>query len=164
MIEFLVQSVLAEGNNDSGNWFQMLVPMAIMAFWIIGGILKVKSSKRNGSSPDDEKPEPAQKPAPRILQQFLESMQQPVRPKPSLRKQPTVRKEIEPEIIPAKKTSFELKSELEDVSNLAKKPEISQIPIVTSLELEGSVDLKRAILHYEILGKPVGLRKPGFEY
>ncbi|MFC1738094.1 hypothetical protein ACFL1G_03480 [Planctomycetota bacterium] len=46
----------------------------------------------------------------------------------------------------------------------ARKTAKGQEPIRDLLDLEDSDELKRAILHYEILGKPISLRKPSGKY
>lgn len=175
---FLAQVVLAARDNDIESWTNILFVVVMAIFWALGGILKAKAKAKTkanktasskGPSPKEqeqralrerriralwgamgfEEPvsEEAGRPSPPVQQQKM------VRPQPTISK-PTPKKqaiEIETPVSPKIKTTIE---------------EVPQTEYLTAWSLgeilrdyEDTERLRRAILHYEILGKPVSLRR-----
>jgi len=186
----LAQIILAARNEDAEGWMNTLVIVLLAVFWAIGGILKARARKAEAAEEaeeeDGKKPfrptarraiatpkargiqvSPSriasaergmykdrgvavQRPQPRRIQASAETLAVGIEPrqaKPSV----TVRKGRGPETAVAKVTS-----------EWAKKPEfVPEEPAIEPLlSAEEPDELRRAILHYEILGKPLSLREP----
>jgi hypothetical protein len=147
----------ANGDDDQGNWMQFLVFIIMAVIWSIGGIAKVKSSK---AAQKDQEPSQKKTRRPGIP----DSQKRPVQAGPVIRKpityQPVIEK-IEPldEISEIFEPEIEPLKELNNFKPIIKKTEPKSITQKKSiLSIDNKDDLRKAILHYEILGKPKALR------
>ncbi len=138
MNTLLVHTVLAASPDDFSSWVEMLIFVIVLVVWALGGILKLKSARKSNAEIDEQsEPEPIS----RLRQPLV--IQQPMRKKVPQRPEHVVA------ALP-KKDNLGLTGKWKTDS-----PEVS---IETLLKFEDPDDLKRAILHYEILGKPLSLR------
>ena len=179
----LAQIVLAARSDDAEGWMNTLVVVLLVVFWAIGGILKARAKKTKIEDEDEYSEGPlkpaarpstakavyppsrsasaergmykargvaVQRPQPRRIQAGAEALAVEIGPRPA---EPTVavRKGRGPETAVAKVTS-----------EWAKKPVSApeEPTIEPLLSAEEPDELRRAILHYEILGKPLSLREP----
>ncbi|MCK4752410.1 MAG: hypothetical protein KAS75_03115 [Planctomycetes bacterium] len=137
---YLTQLILAARNGDGNgaDWMNILVLVVLAAFYGLGGILKAKANKLEDEQ-QPEQPEPAHKP-----------------PHPQRRKinrhKPSVRK-IAPQAEPADRL---LTLEVPELTPI--KETEQQTVAETLFDFDDADGLKRAILYYEILGKPLSLR------
>jgi hypothetical protein len=170
------QLVLAVRNgNEENGWVQILVFVILAIFYAVGSIAKARANKTAPKIPR----KPARKPPDlQILKQFFglteepESSIQPIteEPEPQVTIQqvrPQGRKVARPTIPQAAKPQVQPK--IEKVPEIAvATPQVETVvPVETSQYLseilsdyENPESLRRAILHYEILGKPISLRGP----
>jgi hypothetical protein len=181
MSYFHVELILAaRGNNgEEGGWVQLLIFMVIAVFWAVGGIAKARANKvTQGDFPEEEpeegpeedgRPRPA--PQPRIQRPMQNTAAYQQMAIEHLRES-TPRRNIRTEELRAQKAAPEVSltdsRELAELSGIgenephrivSKKAE-SKGTIKRLLRFEESSDLRKAILHYEILGKPLSLRDP----
>ena len=107
------------------------------------------------------KPEPVIKPRPVVIKpQAQPPGRKVVRPQPVIRRtQPTETKET------IKFPAFEPQPEFRKVSEIT-ATEIPQAEYLSDIlsDYEDPEKLRRAILHYEILGKPISLRGPSEQF
>jgi len=163
---------------------QILVFIVLAVIYALGSILKAKSSKTEQEKEEPLTPKPPRKPPERKRRPQKQLFQQPrqparpqqpsqpqpqiqpprrkvIRPEPVVRKPPTKMKELTP--LPA----IEMPEVSETLQKMEAKPpgvaaakpvlkDVSQ-PV---LDYTDADELTRAILHYEILGRPLSLRKP----
>lgn len=204
MNDFLLQIVLAQRNDDTGSWMQILVLAVLAAFWLVGGIAKARANKR-GAQNEQSPQKPARKPplhSAEAREQMLSRLQRPAGSVQSRQQQPlpvahkprvkladlqaAVRRlaveaeqaaqvktgKSDPEleaILTEPKVKIE-KVELEEPMNKivtglqdTKPSEAAQTPESEYLselltDYSDPEELRRAILHYETLGKPLSLR------
>ncbi|MFA5238782.1 MAG: hypothetical protein WC476_03620 [Phycisphaerae bacterium] len=188
MNHILTQLILAARRSNDGDTGlkQILVFVVLSLFYAIGSIVKAKSSKT--ATPKGKEPlkPPESDVGLRMLKQFFgysepeadeepaassQPRQQAVKPK----LQPTHRKVARPTAAtsppPAKlkKSSEFTPAAYDSVSAAGKKPGdktlLTQTPQAKYLsevlsDYQDPERLRRAILHYEILGKPISLREP----
>jgi hypothetical protein len=167
---FFEQLILAARNrnsDDGGGWIQLLVFLFIVVFYGLGSILKSKGEKRQIEEQSRQKrPGPPPKPhrAYQPAQGVQETQPRPRRPQTG-RYSPTRR--------PAK-SSEQIPTALGNLAEPVVKPikPTKQVKLGSYEEtprlrtaardlfnLEDNEALKKAILHYEILGPPVGMRQ-----
>lgn len=189
MENLLAQQILAARNSDSEDtgWMQMLVFIVLAVFYVVGSILKARANKLEKEKPERQKPGrklPKTTPEiPKFLQKILYPQEQPVgrtpeerQPRPQVR--PPRRKIARPQPVgqrlPTKAEQaieFPALEPLEVSKVVPPKPKDKRagIPAETPqaeflseplLDYEDPEKLRRAILHYEILGKPLSLRGP----
>ena len=175
--------VLAARNRDKDSgWVQILFFVIVSVFWAIGSIVKSKANKTvKGKEQTPSKP--VRKPPEstvdlRMLKQLFglsgeaESDSHPIpeQPKPQAAKlqvRPVSRKVVrdyparmaKPEEIPESPAETVKKLEGKPVAAPAEIPRTKYLSDILS-DYEDPEKLRRAILHYEILGKPVSLREP----
>jgi hypothetical protein len=215
MNSFLSQHFILARSQDVEGWVNILIIVALAAFWAIGGILKARAEQNRMQKGEKTPPKPIHRPSPltresaeSILEKFLglDTSNPPVhrpqrsnihtaRPRVSYPRPANERFSAKPK--PVKSPTYqninitqsqELKlpqimqeKELQQLeplkTNLQELPEFSaesvqqleslspqsakgismpQIP----LDLTDSGSLRRAILYYEILGRPLSLRDP----
>ncbi len=158
-------SLLLASNGDDAGWMQFLVFAIMAVIWIVGGIIKMKANKVSQIDEDEEsgsklqaKPEFQQK-TQKLPKKIHLKTSQPTIHKPQPRQELLYMREYEqPEPIavnlepkrPAPKPRREMES-LEPKTTHS--PQISE-----SLALDNVENLRKAILHYEILGKPKALK------
>lgn len=186
MNELLAEVMVAARNRDGEGWMQLLVVAVVAVFYVLGTIFKAKSNKVEQK--DEEQPEGTgasgafQKTASRQVQQqprrkvmrpqpvgwkFAAEEQEAVRLKtpqpPRVLKLPvlTPQVQIQPELEEVQEFIGEPLKPLEDEQlALSAETEASMASIQPLLDYADTEGLKRAILHYEILGKPLSLRGP----
>jgi len=179
--------LLLEGE-DSG-WMQLLVFVVVGVFYVLGGIIKARKRKGRIEEEDESPgepvpPEPQREPlwaigrpkqphgstVPRksVLQTFVEEITRAAQldvqaPRPQQPPPPARTPRIETEILELPKkptrdaiTAIQPKPLAIEAKQQAKADDL----LVIAPELTGPDDLTRAILDYEILGKPVSLRDP----
>jgi len=178
-------SLLLEGE-DSG-WMQLLVFVVVGVFYALGGIIKARKRK-GGVEEEDESPgepappEPQREPlraigrprqpqgstVPRksVLQTFVEEITraaqvqvqppQPQKPPPAARTPRIETEAVEPRKKPAGDASAA--SQRKPLAVEAKQEPAAARPLAITPELATTDDLARAVLAYEILGKPLSLR------
>jgi len=208
---FLLQFVLAAQNDDFEKWMNILFLVVLAVFWLIGGIVKVKSEhakrqkKRKPTRDSATRSSPSSKdPGELILEKILgtfipdsgnqqrsvkqQAIKKPprfqeTRPKPtskSLSDKYAMRQKISnkrKQRLSLQKKSLETKfDELTQIEpDIEKLPEFTtdaiksiessyqevtpDIPVSNYLlDLSDSDSLKKAILYYEVLGRPMSLR------
>jgi len=174
----LEQVILAaRDNGNNASWMQLLFLVVLAVFYILGSITKAKARKL-----EEEKKQPGQKPSPKLPSrapskpfQKAPSREIPAtdstQPMPYLEIRPKGRKITRPrpaekKFIPEKphrtkelvtSAEFSLKGKPPGTYVQPQQPTTN---IRNLLTLKSPADLRRAILHYEILGKPVSLRSP----
>lgn len=165
MRDFATQMILAARGDDAEGWINTLVVVLLVVFWAVGGILKARAKKTKAEDEEEygEKPfKPSARPATakpmykaqrvRVRrpqpQRIRAGMKiEPGRAKPSV----TGRKVQGPKAAVAK-TAVE---QPEKPVSAPEEPAIESL-----LSGEEPDELRKAILHYEILGKPLSLREP----
>ena len=154
-MDFVAYLILAARRKDGDDWTQILVFVVLAAFWVVGGIMKARANK--ASTLRDEGKEQSPQPGPARPQRH------PVRagliePEPVTFTPIAVekRRKIPESII---ETNIQgLKSEIGEVTRKkASKPAVESAGPI--LRFEDPDELKKAILYYEILGKPISLRE-----
>ena len=159
----LAKIIFAARNGDKG-WINVLFIVALGIFYVVGSLLKARSSKLT----EQEEEHLAQKPHEdtsrlQLQRQFVK----PAGPAPGTRPRQQHRKMARPQPKPG------LEELPEFTGKPTKKPKDKHLGIPTPAEIPAARylsellsdyadpgDLKRAILHYEILGKPLSLRCP----
>jgi len=166
MNELFAQTILAARNEDIEGWMNILIVVVLAVFWAIGGILKARSKK-----PEQEEEQLTDKPTRRqtAIPQ-VEQLRRRVR-----RPQPVVQATIPKKPIPVltseaieepklPKLKPQVQPAVEEIPQLISKPvERPELrpDIESLLDYADPDELRRAILHYEILCKPLSLRGPG---
>jgi len=183
----LAQIILAARHNEDRDtgWMQLLVFVILAIFYVVGSILKTKSAKTKQKDEEQEPREPRREVPEGIRglqKQFIKQpraatgAEQPAQYRPQVR--PRHRKLMRPQpaaqetksLIEAK---LPLSAPLKKPEELVGKPlkdkllgiasEVAQPESLIEEPLFGFDEpdkLKRAILYYEILGKPLSLREP----
>ena len=180
-------SLLLEG--EDGGWMQLLVFVVVGVLYALGGIIKARKRK-GGVAAEDESPDEPASPEPQreplraigrpkqpqgstvprksVLQTFVEEITRaaqlevqaprPQKPPPVAR---TPRMETQVVELPRKPRG-------EVIAAIQPKPlaveakqeaQAGYLPVITP-ELASTDDLARAVLDYEIFGKPLSLRDP----
>jgi hypothetical protein len=174
---WLAQLVLAARNSDEKDtgWMQILVFVILSVFYAVGSIVKARANKTAPKTPN----RPARKPPDlQILKQFFglpeepesSSQPSPEASKPQAAKpqvQQTRRKVARPQ--PAGMAMFEPRMAMSQVqpklekatAGVAAPAEIPRAKYLSKIlsDYDDPEKLRRAILHYEILGKPLSLRE-----
>jgi len=170
------QLVLAVRNgNEENGWVQILVFMIMAIIYAVGSIAKARANKTAPKIPR----KPARKPPDlQILRQFFGISEEPksgiqpiteesepqvtiqqVRPQGRKVARPTIPQVAKPQVQPKIEKVPELTvatPQVEAVVPVEKSQYLSEI----LSDFENPESLRRAILHYEILGKPISLRDP----
>ena len=187
ILQGLFGRLLLEGE-DSG-WMQLLVFVVVGVVYALGGIINARKRKGRLAQEDESpgepaSPEPQREPlraiarpkqpqgstVPRksVLQTFVEEITRAAQldvqaPRPQQPPPPARTPRIETEILELPKkptrdaiTAIQPKPLAIEAKQQAKADDL----LVIAPELTGPDDLTRAILDYEILGKPVSLRDP----
>jgi len=161
MSYILAQLILAarDSNERDTGWMQILVFVILVIFYAVGSIVKARANK---TAPKEKKQiprKPARKPpASAIELQLLKQFRRLAGPTPRSQPRPQVampqvqpRLEELPELTPAA-------SLLRSKTAGAEIPQEKYLSEILS-DYDNSERLRRAILHYEILGKPLSLRE-----
>lgn len=176
---FLAQIILAARNRDLDDWTNILFIVVVGLFWLVGGILKAKTSKTKAEEEEEKEQlprKPARKPSEhpsRVQRQYPQQPGRPSGPAPRREYQPQVRQPPRKIVRPqpaAQKFAAETKEAVQfpTLEIEFKKPKIgipAEIPRAKYLseillDYDDPDKLRKAILHYEILGKPLSLREP----
>jgi hypothetical protein len=162
----ILQFVFAKTDTD---FSQIIFIVVIAAFWILGAIVKVVSSKAKKTENLAEKQDIAKQPSRPI--QFQTKQKAPVRARLAeklkktyfdriSKKQPVREiKAVLPEKPELSISMPSIKTGLEDVIEIEKKKATEPALAESLLSFESADDLKKGILYYEILGKPLSLRQ-----
>lgn len=184
MNHWLGQQILAAGDGNGG-WTEILFFLVVVVFYAVGGIIKA-ATKAASKKQDEQVPrKPARKPAaggadarPKHKQWHPErpkpkpapvSQPRPAAAKPQVR--PPSRKVVRSQPAARRKQPVKTKKTIK-FSAFEPQPEFGKASELTATEIpqteylleilsdyEDPEKLRRAILHYEILGKPVSLRE-----
>ena len=180
----LAQTIYLARNGDAEGWMNILFVVILAVFYAVGGIVKAKSNK---SEQEDEDRQPAPKPRFKPTQQTAH--RQPQRPvaRTAAQQAPIPPARIkaqsrEPQLVQpteflqdgklshlqfdtekSQKSFTKPLKELEVGQALTQPRKIQPRTIIVEeplVRFDNSDELKKAILHYEILGTPLALRKP----
>ena len=182
MDKLLAQIVLAARGDDAEGWMNTLVIVLLAVFWAIGGILKARARKAEKAEAEDEEQGVVKGP---LRPTARRATAKPVygnrgvavwRPQPQRIRAGAKTLAVEVEPRPAKPSVTGRKARGGPEAAVAKmaverppkavpaagavraveKPMLEQL----LLSAEEPDELRKAILHYEILGKPLSLREP----
>ena len=177
MNAFFGQLILAARRDDFEGWMQILVFLAMVVVYSLSSILKTKMKK---TKPEDGKEKPHQpRPAGPVSRPQYRHGVQPqrreiARPQPAAQKiatkgeipvrEPATERPVKP-VLPI---SLQAQPVIMETPKVEVRLQISPVVLAEahpSMYLDGILldyadpyELKRAILHYEILGKPLSLR------
>ncbi len=179
---FFVQTILA-APEDADKWINILFVVVLAVFWIIRGVVKEKTKDSYSKSIDQQQPtrKPIHSSTDRIKslwEQFLEQTRQPADSASRKTNRPNVPQSKSKtsasmpdihKVVPDSEQSTILRTHEHSVkpnlsistsSILPNKPEFPEDEYISELLLDYAdpEKLRRAILHYEILGKPLSLR------
>jgi len=187
MDKLLAQIVLAARGDDTERWMNTLVIVLLAVFWAVGGILKARARKAEKAEAEDEEPgvgkgplgplrptarrataKPVYKdkargvavwrPQPQRIRAGAKTLAEGVEPRQA---KPSVagRKAREPKTAVAKMAGVVRPPKVVPAAGAVRaveKPMLEQL----LLSAEEPDELRKAILYYEILGKPLSLREP----
>ena len=162
----LIFLILARnGDGEDTGWSQMLVFLVLAVFWIVGGIMKAKTQKANRQQ-QKQKPQQGskhfqrpdfqqvQKPAEKVTKVYQQA-QAALRPEAAAKKVEKFQEQIPKPV--------EMAGAVKQAERKIAKPAEKTVELVVESERllipEDTQQLKTAILHYEILGKPLALRE-----
>jgi len=179
MESYLAQLVLAARSDDVEKWSNILLVVVLAVFWAVAGLIKAKKAQQQ-SEEEQLGRTPGHKPAPALGALRKKLLQQTARPRlagpvPGARHRPQARQRLltavgtqpaagsrlgaEPQAAP--EPVNKPIEELQDYRpSAAEKPRPEFSPAFLPA-YDDPEQLRRAILHYEILGKPLSLRGPG---
>ena len=155
---FWSQLILAARRDNSGDkgWVQLLVFVVMAIFWAIGGIAKARANK--ASSMDKEK---GASQTPESLRRRKEIQLQQLMGRNAFEQQRlSSASAVKKRVKPVNKPMAEVKTRVlprQDEGEIGVAE--GEISVESLVGFEGPDELKRAILHYEILGKPLSLRQ-----
>jgi len=175
--------VLSARDSDADGWMNLLLPVLVAVFWAVGGLVNATKQKkkqkaamgdtRKAPATSSEPPMVSAEPAkfadvgPRQAGKGPTGRKGAKKPKPPKRRPPVVPQRVGPRTTPAMDMPLE---ELPQAAPAVFRSGATERPAVKpqaadSLHLEDLAasysdpeTLRLAILHREILGKPVGLR------
>lgn len=157
MVDSLAQIILAARNGDGSPWQQMLVFVVLAVFWAVGGILKARAAKSERQKEQQQPPKRPPRPQPRPLQPRPVAAAQSLTSEYDAKtRQGTAAATFMP---PEFKIPEPVLSKPLGLPKKLRKP-VSRVIAKPSLELDSPRMLRKAILHYEILGKPLAMRDP----
>jgi hypothetical protein len=157
---WLAQLILAARNSDDRDigWMQILVFVILAVFYAVGSIVKAKANKTAPEGGKQIPRKPARKsPESTIDLQLLKQLWRPARPTPSSQPRPQVQPKLEE--LPEFTAETVKKLEGKRVAMPAEIPQAKYLSEILS-DYDDPERLRKAILHYEILGKPLSLRDP----
>jgi hypothetical protein len=165
-------------NNDNGGWMQILVFVMIAVVYGISYIIKAAKAEKPEEQQQKGKPQATRRPMQRLNQKrqypvsrsIKAQPRRPIqsgygeisRPKPVVEKMTSKMPEtLEETAIQAEMVVKPLQRPKRlSVTDLDTSKPIEIIGEKLSIQFDDSEMLRKAILHYEILGKPVSLRGP----
>ena len=164
-MDCLVGIILA-ARNDDGGWMQILIFLIVTAFWLIGGFLKARANKIGDKDfpeeqgDEDVKPNRQQQP-----HKWIERIRQvPVEAKTGIRKREIPKLKLK-SLFDAEPVKIEPVIKPMSVKLTPKSSESTvktgaEISVESLFNRDDPNSLQKAILHYEVLGKPMALRGP----
>jgi hypothetical protein len=185
----LLSQIIFARNDDVENWMNILFVVILMVFWALGGILKARAKNVKEESEEPQSDKPARKQpqtltdfrnelfkhlgvshpsGPSSSRQYRRQIEQPrrriTRPQPTSLSIGTEKKLISvPTEEERSKFTSEPVIELKDKETATHQetPGTTAFAFDSILDFTDTDDLRKAIIHYEILGKPLSLRNPG---
>ena len=167
-MQFLHVLFVAAGNNDG--WTNNLFFIVLVAFWIIGAIVKAISKKagKEQAAPQQPREEPL------VLEDVIHDLNELAKKRTP--EQPR-EEQFEPAVSFRSKTNayspknmniqapparpvFHEKTQLMEQAAMPIEEKKKKIDISSKalIKLDSSTEIRRAIVYYEILGKPISLR------
>ena len=178
----LIQIILAARNRDAEGWTNLLFIVVLAIFWALAGLAKARANKVKEQKRDKEQPQGPAIPHRSLRPQLKPPRRKVLRPQPVVQKfasktQPPIQlPSIElPSIEPLQAPELATPAQIEEPTKLVGKAfgdlkerraaigseaQPEEAIFEALLDFDDPDDLKRAILHYEILGKPLSLRSP----
>jgi len=168
----LAQIIVAarRGDDKDSGWMQLLIIVVLAAIYGVGGLLKARANKLERK----EEEQLGRKPAPEPSEDAMAAKRLPARPdeqaqrpsppmqrsqyRPQVR--PPGRKIMRPQLSVQKFIAKEEPAVWPETLEPQLQPELKDIYIGSLLGFDDPDSLRKAILHYEILGKPLSLRGP----
>jgi hypothetical protein len=175
-------------DSDAESWMEILVLVVMAVLWAIGGILKARGTKTKQQKAGQPtfRIKIRRGPVERIYgprgqpkRQFQPTRKKVMRPRPTIQEPfvqaPTIQPSMVPQLsplIPEVEPRLERLPRLEATIGIGeglKKEKLgipadqavpSMEPLQTLLDFDEPDNLTKAILHYEILGRPLSLRDP----
>ncbi len=173
----LIQIILAARNGDAEGWTNLLFIVVLAIFWALAGLAKARANKLKEQKRDKEQPQGPAVPHRPLRPQLKPPRRKVLRPQPVVQKFasktqppmqfPSIEQPRTPELAtPAqiKELTKSVGKALEDLKErhpaIGSEAQPEEAIFEALLDFDDPDDLKRAILHYEILGKPLSLRDP----
>ena len=166
---FLAKVIFLARGNEADGWMQILIFVIMGVIYAVGSLAKAKANKLSRQEQeDDEQQQPQDRPVQKRalkaglhkdIATFINANQPSNQNRTTKTKYAQARKaQLEPQLNIA---DMAAKKPLRSKSTKALKTTAPQESISGLLTDYGDTDsLKKAILHYEILGKPIALREP----
>lgn len=137
-------------NDNGGGWMQLLVFIVLGVFWVVGGILKAKSQKVEKEEEEgEEPPQPTTEGPRRPQRRTYRSIIQEMRGGKVVSQLPKKIKIQPPQTSPDRE-----RKPISAPLKVAKAEDSGE----ALFDFEMPQDWRKAILYYEILGKPLALR------
>lgn len=152
------EQLILSSRNESESWLNILFIVILVVFWILGGILKARS-KKTGKSDEDEqatgKTKYSRSSADKVTTQDKQLRSRIKVSRPKTVSQP----------VTLFKAEYENKPVIVSEKNISEPHEQalqsqSMSSIGSLLDYSDTDELKRAIILYEIIGKPLSIREP----
>jgi hypothetical protein len=180
LLSALGGQILAARNSDERDtgWMQILVFVILAIFYALGSIVKAKANKTAPKGKEQGPPKPVRKPPESTidLQMLKQLFGLPEKPAPSSQSRPQVTKPrmAKPQVQPtSRKVARPQPAGMAMLEPQVAKPQVQpKVEVAAPAEkqpatylseilsdYEDPEKLRRAILHYEILGKPLSLRE-----
>lgn len=157
---FLAQIVFLSRNEDSDGWMQILVFVAMIVIYSLGGILKAKGNKKLKEKIGEKRPQRPH-PAGPVPQRRKITRPEPAIQRLSARSEPIPKPQAIAET-PIPYVEMQVLPEFKRTIPTARaKTPVTKHTTEILLDVSSPKDIRKAILHYEILGKPLSLRGPG---
>jgi len=163
--------LILAARDDNGSLVDILIFLVMLFFYGIGVLVKISKKKAATNKQGKQKPEPVSRPHPAVVKPHIRPAGRKVVRPAAARSATKVQRPVPRMKIPSEAdgivelAGFESKPKLGKVSDISTetgvKKEMSQteyLPDILS-DYEDTERLRRAILHYEILGKPISLRE-----
>ncbi|MCJ7776898.1 MAG: hypothetical protein MUP16_01100 [Sedimentisphaerales bacterium] len=154
------EQLILSSRNESESWLNILFIIVLAVFWILGGILKARSQKAGKSDEDEQatgKTKYSRSSADKVTTQKVTTQDEQLRSRIKRSRPKSVSQ-------PATLLITEHKDEPVTVSkgNISEPHEqpLQSQSIDSFLNYADTDELKRAIVLYEIIGKPLSIRKP----
>ncbi|MGA1979498.1 MAG: hypothetical protein ABSG99_02885 [Sedimentisphaerales bacterium] len=183
LLSALGGQVLAAQNSDERDtgWVQILVFVILAIFYAVGSIVKARANKTAPKGREQTPRKPAREPPESTIEiQLLKQLWRPARPTPGSQRrmqvqtqrrkvaspQPAGMAMLEPQVVKPQVAMPQVQPKLEKVTAEAAaavampQAEIPRAEYLSEIlsDYEDPEKLRMAILHYEILGKPMSLR------